>query len=238
MGVTAMILRPTLLIAVMSQLSVAAGQTSAAPDSRCSAEICVQSGLSNWRYDVTQYCEADVCLRARLEDLTALDWERLTAGSDGLAALGDGALAGLADAELERLRRGSAEDVAELVALLGKAHGACERVELTLRLDVPGYDLVDVGFAILPGDDDFEVTRIDRTYRALPGGSVGWWIRWISHRFPGIVLLDGEPTELASYEIGLYMGRLVLFDKDFEASRASAGRREPACAGAEGAPAP
>jgi hypothetical protein len=231
-------LRAVLLTAAMLQLSIAAGQTSTAADAGCSTDICLQSGMSNWRYDATEYCEADVCLRVRLETLTTLDWERLAGGSERLAVLPDGAFAGLSAAELERVRRGAAEDVAELVTLLGKAHGACERVDLTLRLDVPGYDLVDVSFAIRPGEDGFGVTRIDRTFRSLPGGSVGWWIRWISHRFPGIVLLDGEPKEFASYEIGLYMGRLVLFDKDFESRPPDAGLREGACTSPDGASGP
>jgi hypothetical protein len=231
-------LRAVLLTAVMSQLSVAAGQTSTGADARCSADICLQSGMSNWRYDATEYCEADVCLRARLETLTTLDWERLTSGSERLAVLRDGALAGLPAAELERVRRGAAGDIAELVSLLGNAHAACERVDLTLRLDVPGYDLVDVSFAIRPGEDGFGVTRIDRTFRSLPGGSVGWWVRWISHRFPGIALLDGEPMAFASYEIGLYMGRLVLYDRDFEAGPPDAGRREAVCSGPDRASEP
>jgi hypothetical protein len=42
----------------------------------------------------------------------------------------------------------------------------------------------------------------------------------------------------ASYEIGLYMGRLVLYDRDFEAGSPDAGRREAACSGPDGASEP
>ena len=48
--------------------------------------------------------------------------------------------------------------------------------------------------------------------------------------FPGIPLLEGEPTEFASYEIGLYMGGLVLFDKDFRPGTAEAHAAQSGCA--------
>ena len=71
--------------------------------------------------------------------------------------------------------------------------------------------------------------QLRRTYRSLPGGSVGWWVRWISNRFPGITLLDGEPEAFASYEIGLYMGGLVLFDLEYAQPAAEAYASQPAC---------
>jgi hypothetical protein len=42
-------------------------------------------------------------------------------------------------------------------------------------------------------------------------------------------LLDGEPEVFASYEIGLYMGGLVLSDIEYRTATAEAYASQPAC---------
>lgn len=199
------------------QLNAATAQSNPELSENCGVDICLESGVSNWRYEASQYCEADVCLRDGLESLAELNWDRMTAGQFTLFSTARNPYVGLTNGEYQRLR--ATRDLAERIALLARVRSACKPAELRLRLDVPGYDVVEVAFAMpLYGDVEgqgFRVIQIRRTYRSLPGGSVGWWIRWISHRFPGIALLDGEPTEFASYEIGLYMGGLVLSDMEF-----------------------
>jgi len=202
-------------------------------DQDCGVAICIQSGVSNWRYEATQYCEAGVCLRDRLAALVALDWDRMTAGQRTLFSAARNPYVGLADDAYERLRTSRELSLDEQIALLADVRAACRPAELRLRLDVPGYDVVEVTFQVpLTSDaagNGFQVTQLRRTYRSLPGGSVGWWVRWISNRFPGIPLLDGEPQAFASYEIGLYMGGLVLTDIEFDSATLEQHARQPGC---------
>lgn len=199
----------------------------------CGADICLEAGVGNWRYAASQYCESGVCLRDRLASLVDLNWDRMTAGRQTLFSRGSNPYAGLDNAAYQRLRNSQVPELAEQVAILGTAEGACVPAELRLRLDVPGYDVVEVTFQVPPAADGetggFQVTQLRRTYRSLPGGSVGWWVRWISNRFPGIPLLDGEPREFASYEIGLYMGGLVLTDVEFVTPTREEMASQPAC---------
>lgn len=199
----------------------------------CGADICLQTGVSYWRYHPTQYCEGDVCLRDRLENIVDLNWDRLMSGRLALIGSNRSPFVGLESAEYQRFRELGTVDPRERIEILADVPAACQPTEFSLRLDVPGYDVVVVTFSMpLVRDDEdsgFRVTRIHRTYRNLPGGSVGWWIRWISKRFPGISLLDGEPEAFASYEIGLYMGGLVLFDTEYRAGTAEAYAAQPGC---------
>ena len=200
----------------------------------CGADICRQTGVSYWRYHPTQYCEGDVCLRDKLEDIAHLNWDRLMNGRLALIGSNRNPFVGLENTEYQRFRELGNADLAERIAALSKVRAVCQPTEFSLRLDVPGYDVVVVTFAmpVVESTDDsgFQVTQLRRTYRGLPGGSVGWWVRWISNRFPGITLLEGEPDAFASYEIGLYMGGLVLFDLEFEAGTPQAYASQPACA--------
>jgi len=212
---------------------VARAQSGGDFEQECGVAICIQSGVSNWRYEATQYCEAGVCLRDRLAALVGLDWDRLTAGQRTLFSAARNPYVGLDDAAYQRLRTASELSLAERVALLADVRVACRPAELRLRLDVPGYDVVEVTFQVPLTNDatgnGFQVTQLRRTYRSLPGGSVGWWVRWISNRFPGIPLLAGEPEAFASYEIGLYMGGLVLTDIEFEPATLEQHARQPGC---------
>ncbi len=141
---------------------------------------------------------------------------------------------GLENAEYQRFRELESTELSERIAALSRVRAVCQPTEFQLRLDVPGYDRVFVTFAMPVVEDTensgFQVTQLRRTYRSLPGGSVGWWVRWISNRFPGITLLDGEPQAFASYEIGLYMGGLVLADLEFSPGTAEEYASQPACA--------
>ena len=199
----------------------------------CGVAICIQSGMGNWRYEATQYCEAGVCLRDRLAALVGLDWDRMTAGRGTLFSAARNPYVGLSDDAYRSLRTSADLSLPEQIALLADVRSACRPADLRLRLDVPGYDLVEVTFAVplatTEAEPGFQVTQIRRTYRSLPGGSVGWWVRWISNRFPGIPLLDGEPREFASYEIGLYMGGLVLTDIEHVPPMAGELAEQPAC---------
>lgn len=221
-----------LLIAGL-QLRLAGAQSRSERAGDCGAEICLQAGVSNWRDDATQYCDGDVCLRDRLADIAELDWDRLIAGRYALIGSNRNPFVGLDEVEYRRLRALADTELRERVGLLSKVRAACQPTEFALRLDVPGYDVVVVTYNIPVTASEqgsgFQVTKIHRTYRGLPGGSVGWWVRWISNRFPGIALLDGEPTEFASYEIGLYMGGLVLFDKEFRAGAPEHYAAQPGC---------
>ena len=199
----------------------------------CGADICLQSGMSNWRYDATQYCESDVCLRDRLDRIADLDWDRLMSGRLALIGSNRNPFVGLDNAEYQRFRDLDDSELRERIGMLTGVRSTCQPMEFSLRLDVPGYDVVVVTFSMPTSGaaegSGFQVTKIHRTYRGLPGGSVGWWVRWISYRFPGIRLLEGEPTEFANYEIGLYMGGLVLFDKEFRSGTAEAYAAQRGC---------
>ncbi len=214
-------------------LGLARAQSGTEFQQDCGVAICIQSGVSNWRYEATQYCEADVCLRDPLDALVALDWDRMTAGQQTLFSAARNPYVGLADDAYQRLRTSREPSLGEQIALLATVRAACRPAELRLRLDVPGYDVVEVTFQVplvaAETGHGFQVTQIRRTYRSLPGGSVGWWVRWISNRFPGIPLLDGKPSAFASYEIGLYMGGLVLTDIEFEPATLEQHARQPGC---------
>ena len=219
-------------LAVCCTLDVVLAQSVSESDRDCGATICIQSGVSNWRYEASQYCEADVCLRDRLATLVDLNWQRMTAGRQTLFSRGSNPYLGLDDAAYQRLRNSEVTGLAEQLAILATVEGTCMPAELRLRLDVPGYDVVDVTFQIPLVTADvggFQVTQLRRTYRSLPGGSVGWWVRWISNRFPGIPLLDGDPEAFASYEIGLYMGGLLLTDIEFVSPTPAALAQQPFC---------
>lgn len=200
----------------------------------CGADICLQTGVSYWRYHPTQYCEGDVCLRDKLEDIAHLNWDRLMSGRLALIGSNRNPFVGLEDAQYQRFREFANTDLRERIDTLARIRAVCQPTEFSLRLDIPGYDVVVVTFGMPVAADgepsSFQVTKIHRTYRSLPGGSVGWWVRWISSRFPGISLLDGEPEEFASYEIGLYMGGLVLTDIEYRPGTAEAYEGQSACA--------
>ena len=223
----------TAIVTLCAAADTARAQSAAERAEDCGADICIEAGIGNWRYEASQYCEADVCLRDRLASIVDLNWQRMMAGRQTLFTRGANPYIGLDDAAYQRLRNSQVPELAEQVAILATAEGACVPAELRLRLDVPGYDIVDVTFQIPPTVDGetggFQVTQLRRTYRSLPGGSVGWWVRWISNRFPGIPLLDGEPNAFASYEIGLYMGGLVLTDVEFVAPTREEMAAQPAC---------
>lgn len=222
-------------LTVVAQLRPQEAQSRSEKPVDCGADICLQTGVSYWRYHATQYCEGDVCLRDRLADIADLKWDRLTSGRLALIGSNRNPFIGLENDEYQRFRDLETGELRERIDALARIRASCRPTEFTLRLDVPGYDRVFVTF-VMPLVDDgegsgFQVTQIRRTYRSLPGGSVGWWVRWISNRFPGITLLDGEPEAFASYEIGLYMGGLVLFDREFEPGTEEAYANQSVCAG-------
>jgi len=190
------------------------------PVGDCGAEICLQSGFSNWKYEPTDYCESGVCLQDSLEGLSSLDWAEVSGNRDSLLAADANPFIGITDDEYVRLRELGDDDIDEFVRLLAEVSVSCRLGRFSLELDVPGRDVVQVTFATpLAGEgrsQNFRVVGIDRTYRSLPGGSMGWWIRWISYRFPGIDRIDGRPTGFANYETGLFVARLLLLDQSFE----------------------
>lgn len=223
-----------ILFAIVPELRPAAAQSRSEEPVDCGADICLQTGVSYWRYHPTQYCEGDVCLRDKLEDIAHLNWDRLMSGRLALIGSNRNPFVGLDNAEYQRFREFANAELSERVGTLAQIRAACQPTEFSLRLDIPGYDVVVVSFSMPVAADgeqsSFQVTKIHRTYRGLPGGSVGWWVRWISNRFPGISLLDGEPEAFASYEIGLYMGGLVLTDIEYRPETAEAYAAQSACA--------
>ena len=220
-------------LTVVAQLRPTEAQSRSEEPVDCGADICLQTGVSYWRYHPTQYCEGDVCLRDRLEDIADLNWDRLMNGRLALIGSNRNPFIGLDNAEYQRFRELANADLDERIEMLANVSGACQPTEFSLRLDIPGYDVVvvDFGMPVAAGGEPsgFQVKQIRRTYKSLPGGSVGWWVRWISNRFPGISLLDGEPEVFASYEIGLYMGGLVLSDIEYRTGTAEAYAAQPAC---------
>ena len=219
----------------LCQLQTAESQSRSEPEGDCGAEICLQSGVSNWQAEPSDYCGSGVCLQDTLESLVTLDWDGVTDGHDSLIVADANPFIGLTDAEYQRLRELGDDDVEEQVQLLGKVRVSCQIGSFSLSLNVPGRDIVDVVFGTPlvsnGGSQQFQVIRIDRTYRSLPGGSMGWWIRWLSYRYPGIVLLEGAPTAFANYEMGLYLGKVVLFDKEFQYGQPADYGRHPDCPG-------
>jgi hypothetical protein len=212
----------------------AAAQSRSEPASDCGTTICLQTGVGRWQIEPSEYCEAEVCLQDSLASVLELDWDRMPAGRDSVTARAANPFVGLTDAEYQRLGALGDDELAQRVQLLGKVRLSCEAKEFKLRLNVPGRDIVLVTFATplatAERSQNFQVTAIDRTFRGLPGGSIGWWIRWVTYRFPGIVLMQGEPTDFANYEIGLYMGRLLLVDQTFEFGAPAEYAGHPECA--------
>ena len=197
----------------------------------CGAHICIETGTSNWRSDVSNYCEDNVCLRDRLENLTDIGWRRLGSGEDFLSA-DENPFIGLTDAEYQTLRTLGNEDIEERVRLLSKVHVACRLSHFTLDLSLPGRNSATVTFATPLGESDgyqgFQVIRVDRRYR-IGTSRTGSWMRWIHYRFPGIDRIEGSPTEFANYEMGLYVGSVVLFDKEFRVGSPEDYGRHPEC---------
>jgi len=211
----------------------AAAQSRSQPAGDCGATICLQTGVGRWQIEPSEYCEAEVCLQDSFASVAELDWDQMPAGRDSLTATEANPFVGLSDSEYQRLGALGDDGLEERVQLIGKVRVSCAAKEFALRLNVPGRDIVIVTFATplaaTGRSQNFHVKSIDRTYRGLPGGSIGWWIRWVTYRFPGIVLMKGEPTDFANYEIGLYMGRLVLVDQSFELGTPAAYLAHPEC---------
>ena len=198
----------------------------------CDAHICLEAGKSNWRSDASNYCEEGICLRDSLESLVSLRWNRINAGEEPLISDGENPFIGLTDTEYQMLRELGDEDIGERVRLLGKVRVSCELKELTLGLSIPGRNSASVMFGTPLADDGgyqgFQVIRIDRRYR-ITTSRTGSWLRWIHNRFPGIVRMEGPPTEFANYEMGLYVGSVVLFDKEFQFGQPEDYRMHPSC---------
>lgn len=188
----------------------------------CGSAICIKTGDGNWKYVASDYCDSEVCLQDGLESIASLRWDRMPAGYRDLVYAVKSPFVGLSDAEYQQLKDYGEDNknLPQRVELLAKAGVTCEVSGFTLRLDIPGRDIVIVTFgaaaASSGGSQEFQVVSIDRTFRDLPGGSMGWWIRLVNYRYPGIVRLDGDPVDIASYETGLYASRLLLHDKGFE----------------------
>jgi hypothetical protein len=172
-------------------------------------------------------------LQDSLASLLSLDWEEMTAGKDALSLADANPFIGLTDAEYQRLRELGDDDVEELAQLVSKVRVSCQIGYFSLGLDVPGRDIVEVTFgtplASNGGSQQFQVIRIDRLYRSFAGGSMGWWVRWLSYRYPGIVLMEGAPTAFANYEMGLFVGKVVLYDQDFPSGQPAEYGRHPDC---------
>ena len=224
-----------MLVTSLCELQNAKAQSRSESADDCGAEICLQTGVSNWQAEPSDYCGSGVCLQDKLENLVSLDWDGMTGGQDSLIVADVNPFIGLTDAEYQRLRELGDDDIEEQVQLLGKVRVSCQSESFSLSLNVPGRDIVDVVFGTPlvenGGSQPFQVIRIDRTYRSLPGGSMGWWIRWLSYRYPGIVLLEGAPTAFASYEMGLYLGKVVLYDTEFQYGQPADYGRHPDCPG-------
>ena len=222
-----------MLVMGLCELQTAESQSRSEPVENCGAEICLQSGFSNWQYQPSDYCGSEVCLQDSLASLVSLNWTRMTAGQDSLIVADTNPFIGLTDAEYQRLRELGDDDIEERVQLLGKVRVSCQIGEFSIDLDIPGRDIVDVAFGTPlvanGGSQQFQVIRIDRTYRSIPGSSMGWWIRWLNYRYPGIVRMEDSPTAFANYEMGLYVGKVVLYDKEFRAGQPADYGRHPDC---------
>lgn len=223
-----------LLIMGLGRAQMAESQSRTQPVGDCGADICLETGMSNWQYTPSQYCSSGVCLQDSLASLLSLDWEEMTAGQDALSLADANPFIGLTDGEYQRLRELGDDDVEERVQLLGKIRVSCQIGEFSLGLDIPGRDIVEVTFGTSSaengGSQQFQVIRIDRLYRSFAGGSMGWWIRWLSYRYPGIVLMEGSPTAFANYEMGLFVGKVVLYDLEFRSGQPEEYGKHPDCA--------
>jgi len=199
----------------------------------CDAAICIKTGDANWKYVASDYCDSEVCLQDRLEDIVSLNWDRMPDGQEDLVAADTNPFIGLSDAEYQRLKDYGDENLAERIELLSKAGVTCEASSFSLRHNTPGRDIIIVTFGATAASDggsqEFQVVSIDRTFRDLPGGSMGWWIRLVTYRYPGIVRLSGEPAQFANYETGLYAARLLLSDVEFEYGTAVEYGTHPEC---------
>ena len=226
--------RPAFLILVVSLFLAQSAQSQWFPErsEECDAHICVQTGESNWRSDVSLYCEADICLRDRLDGLVDLGWSRISAGADFLASSDERDFIGLSSTEFQQLREFGDEELEERVRLLGKVQATCQLKHFTLELSLPGRNSATVTFAtpiaVDGGFQGFQVIKVDRRYR-IGTSRTGSWMRWIHYRFPGIDRIDGRPREFANYEMGLYVGSVVLFDKEFEVGQAEDYAKHPDC---------
>ncbi len=109
-----------ILVLSLCHLQTAEPQSRAEPSEDCGADICLQTGSSNWQYKPSDYCGSGVCLQDRLESLVSLNWVRMTAGQDSLIVADANPFIGLTDAEYQRLRELGDDDVEEQVQLLGK----------------------------------------------------------------------------------------------------------------------
>jgi len=198
----------------------------------CGAHICLEAGKSNWRSDASNYCEDGVCLQDTLESLGALRWNRMIAGQDSLTIADANPFIGLTNVEYQTLRELGNDDIGERVRLLGKIGVSCQLGEFTIGLSIPGRNSANVTFGTPLADNGgyqgFQVIRIDRMYR-ITTGRTGSWLRWIHNRFPGIVRMEGAPAALASYEMGLYAGSVVLFDKGFQFGQPEDYGKHPDC---------
>ena len=222
------------LIMSLARAQMAESQFRSEPVGACGADICLETGMSNWQYTPSQYCSSGVCLQDSLASLLSLDWEEISAGQDALSLADANPFIGLTDGEYQRLRELGDDDIEERVQLLGKIRVSCQIGEFSLGLDVPGRDIVEVTFGTSSaengGSQQFQVIRIDRLYRSFAGDSMGWWIRWLSYRYPGIVLMEGAPTAFASYEMGLFVGKVVLYDLEFRSGQPAEYGKHPDCA--------
>ena len=198
----------------------------------CDAHICLEAGKSNWRAEASNYCEEGVCLRDSLGNIASLRWNRINGDEDWLAADDASSFIGLTDTEYQTLRELGDEEIGERVRLLGKVLVSCQPREFTLDLSLPGRNSATVTFGTPLASDGgyqgFQVIRMDRRYR-ITTSRTGSWLRWIHNRFPGIARMEGPPTEFANYEMGLYVGSIVLFDKEFQYGQPEAYGEHPDC---------
>ena len=199
----------------------------------CGSVICKQTGDANWKYVASDYCDSEVCLQDSFESLVDLRWDRMSAGRESLVAADANPFVGLSDEKYQQLKDYGENSLEERLQLLATVGVTCEASSFSLRLNIPGRDIVFVTFGAAAessgGSQEFQVVSIDRTFRDLPGGSMGWWIRLVTHRYPGIVRLSGAPTDFASYETGLYVARLLLLDTEFEYGTAEEYRAHSSC---------
>ena len=222
-----------LLVGGIAQPPTAEAQSRTEVVGDCGVAICIKTGDANWKYAASDYCDSEVCLQDSFESLVSLNWDRMPAGQQELVAADANPFIGLSDAEYQQLKDYGGDKLAERIQLLGKAGVTCETSGFSLRLNIPGRDIVVVTFGAAAtsngGSQEFQVVSVDRTFRDLPGGSMGWWIRLVTYRYPGIVRLSGEPTEFASYETGLFAARLLLLDTEFEYGIADEYASHPGC---------